>query len=131
MNTKEVGEKSEGVILGTLLKAGKVMLQPFGDNQRYDLVMDDDGEFKRIQCKTGRLRNGAVQFDPCSVDYRTRKRKGYRGQVELFGVYCPDLDKVYLVPVEDVAIRVAALRITPPKNGQKKGIRLAADYEVG
>jgi len=131
MNTKEVGEKSEGVILGTLLKAGKVMLQPFGDNQRYDLVMDDGGEFKRIQCKTGRLRGGAVRFDPSSVDYRTRKRKGYQGQVELFGVYCPDNDKVYLVPVEDVATRESTLRITPPKNGQKKGIRFAADYEVG
>ena len=37
MNTspKVVGEKSEGMVLAALLRAGKVVLQPFGDNQRY------------------------------------------------------------------------------------------------
>lgn len=48
----------------------------------------------------------------------------------MFGVYCPEVGKCYLVPVEDVTRTTCSLRVDPPKNGQKKGIRWAANYEV-
>ena len=55
-----------------------------------------------------RLINGAVTFYPCSVDSRsvdgTTLRRGYRGEVEWFGVYCPANRQVYLVPVDDVPV---------------------------
>ena len=35
-NSKAVGEKSEAVVLANFLLKGWVVLQPFGDNQRYD-----------------------------------------------------------------------------------------------
>jgi hypothetical protein len=109
---------------------------PLGDYQRYDLVIDDDGVFSRVQCKLGKLTSdkGAIYFHPCSIDSRSQKgrciRKGYRGQVEFFGVYCEELDKKYLVPVADAASTCCYLRLTPPKNGPKKGIRWAVDYEI-
>lgn len=128
-NPKTIGERSEGMVLAALLRAGKVVLQPFGDNQRYDLVIDNDGTFIRVQCKTGRLKNGAVQFDACSSQaHRGKGKQDYRGQADVFGVYYPDRDEVYLVPVEEVGRTAALLRLEPSKNGQTKGVRMAADY---
>jgi len=48
----------------------------------------------------------------------------------VFGVYCSELNKVYLVPVMDVGTTQASLRLEAPKNGQVKGIRLASEYEI-
>jgi PD-(D/E)XK endonuclease len=59
-------------------------------------------------------------------------RRDYRGQIELFGVYCPDTSCAYLVPVRDVPHRSqAALRVDEPRNNQRQRIRRAADYELG
>ena len=130
-NTKAVGEKSEGMILAALLRADKVVLQPFGDNQRYDLVVDEGGRFIRVQCKTGNLKKGVIMFKSCSTHYHRGKGfTSYRGQADVFGVYVPALDKTYMVPVEDVPEQRAHLRLEPPKNRQKKGVRLAAQYEL-
>jgi len=128
---KTIGERSEGMILAALLRAGKVVLSPFGDNQRYDLVVDEDGTFIRIQCKTGRVKDGALEFVTCSSQaHRGKGTQNYRGQADLFGVYSPDLDKVYLVPVGEVGTRQANLRLRPPRNGQVKNVRMAQDYEI-
>jgi hypothetical protein len=129
---KSKGERSEGMILATLLRAGKAVLQPFGDNQRYDLVIDEDGKFIRVQCKTARLHENrsVLAFSTCSSQtHRGKGTQNYRGQIELFGVYSPDLDKVYFVPVESVGFVEARLRLTPATNGQTKGVRLASEFE--
>lgn len=128
-NPKLVGENSEGQVLAALLRANKVVLQPFGDSQRYDLVVDEQGVFLRIQCKTGHLEKGAVTFSCCSLTW-SGKRKPYHGEADLFGVYCPELDKVFLVPVAEVGSRRAALRYEAPRNNQVTGIREATAYEL-
>lgn len=91
-----------------------------------------------MQCKTGRLRKGAVEFAACSHTYhhnatRRGERTGlndYRGQADVFGVYCPGTAAVYMVPVEVVGLRQAVLRVDPPRNNQAQRIRWAADYEL-
>lgn len=128
MNPKAVGERTEAVVLAALVKRGKVVLLPFGDNQRYDLVVDENGIFTRIQCKTGRLVKGSVVFSTCSSQaHRSKGRQGYKGQAELFGVYCPDNDKVYLVPVDDVGVGYAYLRVDPTN---QPNVRWAGQYEL-
>src|SRR4051794_5884579 len=88
----DVGTRTEAAILGELSRLGYAVLVPFGVNQRYDLVLDVDGEFIRVQCKTGRLRNGVVIFPTRSIRTNTREilKRCYFGEVELFLVYCPD-----------------------------------------
>lgn len=130
-DTSGIGNRSAGIVLAALLRLGKRVLLPFGDGQRYDLVIDDDddGVFQRVQCKTGRLIKGAVVFSTASQT-RTGKRVAYTNDCDLFGIYCPPLDKVYLVPVRDVPERTGTLRITAPKNGQERGLRMATRYEI-
>ena len=130
INPKAIGERSEGIILAHLIRRGHVILMPFGNNQRYDLVVDlGNGTFLRGQCKTGAYRRGCVRFHPCSSS-GGGKKFDYRKQIEVFWVYCPDLDKVYQVPVNDVGTRQALLRVDPPKGGATSGIRWAKDYEL-
>ena len=132
MNPKLVGERSEASIILALLRHDVPVLKPFGDSQRYDLVIERGGQFLRVQCKTGRLVNGAVMFPTCS-SYRHRGlgSKNYRGQADLFAVYCPDNEKTYLVPVDTAGIRSCRLRVDVSRNGQREGVRPAIDYEVG
>lgn len=127
MNPKAKGERSEACVLAALLKAGEVVLTPFGDNQRYDLVIDRNGEFLRIQCKTGRLKGNSIEFNTCSTAGGELKyRRGYQGQIEYFGVYCPETDRTYLVPVDAVGKRSGTLTLHKIQRNQ----RAASDYEL-
>jgi hypothetical protein len=133
-NTSRTGEVSRTQVMAALVLQGKMVLVPLADYHRYDLAIDDGDRFVRVQCKTGRLNKGAIVFNPCSIDSQSKQggciRKGYAEQVELFGVYCPELRKCYLVPVKDVPTNECCLRVDPPRNGQKTRIRWAADYEI-
>ncbi len=131
MAPKAKGEAAEGIVLGRLLKLGRIVLIPFGNNQRYDLVVDSgDGRFVRGQCKSAVYRDGAIVFAASSLNSITRKRKNYRGQIEVFWVYCAELDRIYEVPVDSVCESHASLRVEPPKNGASKNIRWASDFEL-
>jgi hypothetical protein len=58
-------------------------------------------------------------------------RRAYDGEVDDFAVFCPELGAVYLIPIEDLKPkRQATLRVDPPRNGQRDGIRFAAQYEI-
>ena len=48
----------------------------------------------------------------------------------MFVIHCPT-DRIYAVPVgESGVLTEASLRVTPPANGQTRGIRWAADHEL-
>jgi hypothetical protein len=132
---KDIGERSTLAIMFALREAGYALYVPFGENTRCDLLIEDGDDLSRVQCKTGRLRKGAVVFAVCSTYGHHRNpataRRSYEGQIDLFAVYCPETAAVYIVPLRDIATRTsAALRVAPPRNGQRKRIRLAADYEL-
>jgi hypothetical protein len=132
---KAKGDRSTLAIMLALTEAGYAVLVPFGENTRYDLVIDDGESLKRVQCKTGRLREGGIRFAACSSYAHHPNPKmvvrDYLGQIDYFGVYCPDTGGAYLVPVEDAQVRKAGtLRVTPARNNQKRKIRLAEDYAI-
>lgn len=128
----DVGLRTEAAILSELIKRGHKVLVPFGVNQRYDLVLDVDGEFLRAQCKTGRLRHGGIRFSTRSVlANRTQiSFRNYDGEADVFLVYCSETDGIYVVPVEAAPKCEMCLRVEPSLNGQSSGIRLASDYEL-
>ncbi len=133
---KDIGDRTTLAVMLVLREAGFGVLTPFGENTRYDLAIDNGCKIFRVQCKTGRIRQGAVRFAVCSCyghHLRAKDaRRDYQGQVDYFGVYCPDNIAVYLVPIADLSVRVqAALRVEPARNGQRNKIRLASEYEIG
>ena len=124
-NTKRVGDITEAKIMSALLSKGVTVLKPFGDNERYDLVIEKDGIFSRVQCKTVRLRNGALVGSPNSSSCGNFKY--YEGQVEYFGLYSPELNACYLTPVG----KSICLRVIDPLKKQGAGkIKWAKDFEI-
>ncbi len=107
-----------------------------GKNHRCDLLIEDsEGNFWRIQCKTVWLdeKRTVINFATASSYNHTAKQKGwrhYRGQADFFAVYCEELDKVYLIPVDTVGLTLAKLRLVATKNNQEKNVRWARDYEL-
>jgi PD-(D/E)XK endonuclease len=127
-----IGQRTEAAILAELVRRGYSVLLPFGTNQRYDLVLDLGGEFVRAQCKTGRLRGGSIEFTPRSV--RANRTgvfsRSYRGEVEIFLVHCPKLNRIYAVPVEETPRSSMTLRLKPARNGQARRTHPAEKYEL-
>lgn len=130
-DTKFKGDVSEVTVLSALVRIGYHVSIPYGENQRYDIVAERDGRFYRIQVKSGRLRKGVALFNPYSSHaHRGRKQRAYIGEIDFFGVYCPDIGRIFLVPVDDVTPNSGSLRWLPSKNAQGKKIRWAAPYLV-
>jgi hypothetical protein len=61
-NTTAIGDLSVAMITAALLRAQYVVLRPFSDGLKYDLVIEKDGSFQRVQCKTAVYKNGAIDF---------------------------------------------------------------------
>lgn len=134
-DTNSIGDISEATITARLLQIGYVVLIPYGGNQRYDLIIEDlDGHLWRIQCKTASINASStiLTFNTSirNVTGKNRQLRHYRGQCDYFAAYNAEIDRVYLVPVSDVGITRAHLRLTPPKNGNQQEYRMASDYEL-
>lgn len=132
-----IGAISQAKVLAALTAAGKVVLTPCVHVRPYDFVIEEGESFLRVQCKTGRMFRGAVYFRPHRLRAARRETgwqrrvTGYDGAVDFFAVYCPENESVYLVPINAVSsYRICSLRVTPPKNNQRKRIRWADEYLV-
>lgn len=110
---------------------------PWGHDPRYDIGVDDDGKLLRIQCETARYieERGCIEFNTAityaRVGGKPHIRKGYQGEIDYFGVYSLETEKVHLVPVDDVRIgSKGLLRLQATKNNQQKGVKWAHNYEI-
>ena len=118
------GTLTELAVAKALLKKKYPISFPYGENQRYDLVVEINGILKKVQCKNGRFRNEGVQFN-CSGT-----NGPYTNDADFFGVYCIELDKTYLVPVDEVGVREARLKLENIKQYPEQKIRWAKKYEI-
>lgn len=126
-DTSGVGSITEGIILAALLRNKKKVLLPFGGSARYDLLVDDGDKFIRVQCKTGCLRKGVIRFRTYSMTKAGAKHYT-KNEIDAFGVYCPENEKVYFIPIEQCSKSTTSLRIEPSKSIQT-GLRFAKDFE--
>lgn len=135
MDTTKIGNITEGALLSSLMRSGRVVLIPFGTQDDYDIVFEEGGRFFKVQCKTAHTVKGVMIFNAYTVvrDKDTKKyhNRYYGEKIDFFGVYCPENGKCYLVPVSEITAKAKVhLRLVPPKNNQKKRILMAEDYEL-
>src|ERR1700731_4890680 len=129
MNTKNISDLGTSKIIARAIELGYSVALPFGDNQRYDLILVKGKTALLAQCKTGRIRNGAMLAKECSNDHRSKRAsQPYKGQVDIFLVYCRDNGKIYKANVDEMPTNEIYLRIDPPKNGHIE-YRSAEAYE--
>ena len=133
-NTKRIGNSTELNCIACLYDSGCEILLPYGDNQKYDIVIEYKKQFYRIQCKSANptyKEDGTIDF----ISFRTSWQSGHQSnervhyskeEIDFFATYFEG--QCYLIPVEETASRQKVLRFAPPKNGQVKGISFAKDY---
>lgn len=128
MSTIAQGHAAEAAVLHALTVAGLHVLIPFGGGLAFDLVaVAPDGRMLRLQVKSGRVRHGCIEFNSSSTDHG-RGQRHYRGRAEVIAVYVRSLGRVFMVPVDDCPSFRGYLRLDPPRNNQRRGVRLAEDY---
>jgi PD-(D/E)XK endonuclease len=129
MGTAGRGNAAEAAVLSALVSRGLGVSIPYGDGHPYDLVVDVGSAFLRVQCKRAWPVKGCVVFNSRSTDHG-RGPRSYRGLADIFGVYFPPTEAVYLVPIDAVADFEGRLRLEPARNNQKRRVRFAVDYAV-
>lgn len=126
---KGIGQKSEAQIMACFLQHDMVVLNPFGDNERYDLVVDErvlSHKFVTVQCKTARYNGDSFQFNTCSNNWNKGTIKSYKGEVDVFAVYLRETKQVFIYDVNKCPNRSCTVRLVL-LNGQRKKIRLAEE----
>jgi PD-(D/E)XK endonuclease len=124
------GNEAEAMVLAALARLDLDVLVPFGEGHPYDLAVHMTGcRFLRVQCKTAWPRGGCLVFN-CRTTDHGRGPQSYLGLADIFGVYFPPSQSVYLVPINAVADHEGRLRLEATRNNQKRRIRFAADYGV-
>jgi hypothetical protein len=128
LQTGEKGNLTEARILAAFVAAGYLVSVPFGSGHKYDFVVDDSARLLRVQCKTGRVKNGVLVFNAYSQSGNGSVKMSYRGLADLFAVLNPRDDKVYLIPVDEVGVTDVTLRLSPTLNKQAQRVRWAEVY---
>jgi hypothetical protein len=137
INTKILGNTTEMECMLECMKLGIQVSIPFGEDSRYDFIMDYNGKLYRIQSKhCSEIVDSLNQV--VAVKFKTVRQSGSNATIHTRTKYTKDeIDyfstsyngKCYLVPVEQCS-NLKLLRIIPPKNCQAKGISFLKDYEL-
>ena len=132
LQTKVKGDISEAKALLEFQKRGIPVLIPWGDKERYDMVIELNHTFYRVQVKTAGVEsNGSLCcYARSSHNHTTNKRYyKYIDQVDYFVFYNIARDIIAIVPAQDIGDKSAiSLRIAPPRNNQEKDIKYFSDY---
>jgi len=127
--TKQKGDIAEAFVTYLLKQNGFNVLIPWGEDNRYDLVTEKNGVFKRIQVKYATPKNGVIEV-------RARSCNNYNvihyspKNIDIIAVYSSDQHKVYLVPFSVIKNKSTCnLRLDPAKNKQTRFVTEAIKYE--
>lgn len=105
---------------------------PYGNQAKYDILVDIGDEILRIQCKKSRWMDDrkSISFQTCSQTTNTQKtiRHLYTSKDIDYFATCWE-DNVYLVPVEECSTS-KSLRIAPKEKDTPPNVNLAEDYLV-
>lgn len=136
MNTKYVGNLTELQCITRFYELGFPVSIPYGDSEKYDMIVDIKNKLYRLQCKHAKPHindNDEIDY----IEIKTTWQSGYtkNSQYKSNQYSKEDCDyfvthfqgKNYLIPVEQCSNK-KILRIIPPKNGQIKGINFLKDF---
>lgn len=112
-------------VMAELLKYGEVSI-PYGNNARYDCILDINGALKKVQIKTAR-RIDENRFCVPFANTSGCNRKPYSSnEVDYIATYYNKV--LYLFPIELGAQNQFTLSFEYPSNGLRKCIHIASDF---
>jgi hypothetical protein len=133
--TKDKGDLGVARTLPHLLEHGIRACLPLSEHLPFDLiaVMPDFTTLRRVQVKYRAVNNGHLEVVFRSNYYDSKRiysKYVDLGELDVYAIYNPQADQVYYLRIDEIPpdIRSITLRVEPPKNGQKLGVKLAANY---
>lgn len=130
-NTSKTGKIAELRTMIRFIELGYLVLTPIQDSLPFDYVVYKGSEYKRIQAKKGRVRNGVLIFQTHRQLWKNgvMTRVNYtKNEIDCFAVFNSESEETYLIEVEEVSTGHQYLRLEPTKNGQTRRIKFAKDY---
>lgn len=135
-DSKHIGNLTELQCITRFIELGYSVSIPYGDSDKYDFVLDANGNLYKLQCKHAKFHyddDGNVS----SISFKTYWSSGYtknkpskrhkytKNDCDLFVTHYNG--KNYLVPVEHCSLE-KTLRISNPKNNQQKGVNFLENF---
>lgn len=133
LNSKQKGNLTELQCLTAFYEQGCHVSLPYGENSRYDMIVDVNGKLLRVQVKTSSLKKedeNAIEFSCRSTRVNSQGVVSNRytsNEIDYFATFWKGV--CYLIPITECSVS-KTLRFAPPKSGQIKGISFAKDYEL-
>ena len=133
LTAKQKGNLTELQCLTAFYAEGCHVSLPYGENSRYDMIADVDGQLIRVQIKTSSLKGEtgeAIAFSCRSSHVNSTGVKNIRytdKEIDYFATFWNG--QCYLIPISECSTE-KILRFAPPKNGQLKGVSFASDYTL-
>ena len=132
LSTKEKGNLTELQCLTYWYSLGYKVSIPYGENSRYDFILDTGKQLLRIQVKTSHAIKTNDGFNFATSSTRINSKGSYRrsyteDEADYFATYFNG--KCYFYPVKNCPKKSKTLRFNYPKSGQKANISLAEDFE--
>ena len=133
LTAKQKGNLTELQCLTAFYQEGCHVSLPYGENSRYDMIVDVQGKLIRVQVKTSSLKNNsndAITFSCRSSHVNSTGVKNIKytdEEIDYFATFWEG--QCYLIPVSECSTE-KILRFSPPRNGQIKGISFASDYTL-
>ena len=135
-NTKYLGNLTELQCITRFYELGYPVSIPYGDSEKYDMIVDINHKLYRLQCKHANPHineNGEIDFITIKTVWQSgytknssSKRNQYtKEDCDYFVTYYEG--KNYLIDVDQCS-NEKNLRILPTKNNQVKGINFLKDF---
>jgi hypothetical protein len=127
-NKKQLSKEGELRFASEFIRKGWNVFLPYGEDGPIDLLLEKEGQFKRIQIKSTSPINGTIH---CRIKSSNnwQIKKYTKKDIDYFGIYDYSNKKGYFIPIEEMeGFGETILRIEKTKNNQSKGVRLAENY---
>lgn len=129
---EKIGKKTKGdiaelIVAAKFVENGWQVLFPFGENHRYDLVVEKRNRFLRVQVKYVTPKNGTLDVN-CRSSNNWSIIHYSPVDIDVIAVYDSVGKQVYFIPAKDMNYSSLKLRLEDSKNNQKKFIRYARNY---
>jgi hypothetical protein len=113
-NYKRRGEWVELLFMTVASGLGFNVAKPWGDSARYDVIVENEGRFLRVQVKSTELWNGSCylcQLHMCGRQYTPE-------EIDYYAIYVLPEDVWYIFPTRTLA-GMGSVGLTPHRKGHK------------
>ncbi len=111
VDRKQQGEVSELAFMHKAVGMGLKVARPWGENNRYDFIVDCEGWLTRVQVKSAAVAHGGG-YRVGTGSGRRSKQAYTRKQIDVLAAYIVPEDLWYLIPVTAFAPR-KTIRLYP------------------